>query len=114
MCPAPTLLCSPHVFKDCFAYHGVGGIVGAFLTGLLASKEFGNPATKGAAYGNGGQLLIELVGIAVTVGLSAVGTTAIFWTLQLAAWAGGGDVRTEHLDLDDLDKSEHGGKGFAD
>ncbi|HUP90149.1 MAG TPA: ammonium transporter, partial [Longimicrobiales bacterium] len=43
---------------DVFGAHGVGGIVGALLTGVLATKAWGSPV-DGLAYGNPRLLLLQ-------------------------------------------------------
>ena len=50
---------------DVFGVHGVGGIVGALLTGVFAVEAIGG--TPGVLEGNPGQILIQLEGIAVTI-----------------------------------------------
>ncbi|MCH7957378.1 MAG: ammonium transporter [Proteobacteria bacterium] len=50
---------------DVFGVHGVGGIVGALLTGVFAVEAIGG--TPGALEGNPGQILTQLEGIAVTI-----------------------------------------------
>lgn len=58
---------------DAFGVHGIGGIVGALLTGLFA-WAFINPAahTNGLFHGNPKQLLIQLAAVAVSVAYSFV------------------------------------------
>ena len=57
---------------DAFGVHGVGGALGAILTGLFASSAV-NPAGKGwVAEGNAGQMLIQLYDMAGTFLYSAV------------------------------------------
>ena len=48
---------------DVVAAHGVGGTVGALLTGVLASKAW-NGATDGLLFGNPRQLVIQAVAVA--------------------------------------------------
>ena len=50
---------------DVFGVHGVGGIVGALLTGVFAVEAIGG--TPGVLEGNPGQILTQLEGIAVTI-----------------------------------------------
>ncbi len=52
---------------DAFGVHGVGGILGTLLTGVLASKIINPAASDGLFYGNPKQLLIQLVAVAVAV-----------------------------------------------
>ena len=50
---------------DAFGVHGVGGIVGALLTGVFAVEAIGG--TPSLVEGNPGQVLTQLEGILVTV-----------------------------------------------
>jgi Amt family ammonium transporter len=55
---------------DVFGIHAVGGIVGAILTGVFAVEAIGG--TPGLLEGNGGQVVTQLYGIAVTIGYCAI------------------------------------------
>lgn len=62
---------------DTYPVHGVGGTVGALLTGVFATKavnEFGN---NGLFAGNPGLLVTQFVGVAATYVFAAVGTFVI-------------------------------------
>jgi ammonium transporter, Amt family len=65
---------------DAFGCHGIGGLVGAVLTGVFADpavwKAFGG-SYAGALYGNPRQLLLQLIGSGVSIALSFAGTLAI-------------------------------------
>ena len=50
---------------DVFGIHGIGGFVGALLTGVFASKTVGE--TAGLLEGNAGQVMVQLWGIAGTI-----------------------------------------------
>src|SRR5581483_7476057 len=50
---------------DAFGVHGVGGIVGAILTGVFAVEQYGG--TPGLLEGNPGQVLNQLKGIAIVI-----------------------------------------------
>ncbi len=63
-----------------FAVHGLGGIVGALLTGVFAAEAIGG--TPGLLEGNPGQVLIQVYGIAVTIGYSAIASLAILWIVK--------------------------------
>ena len=65
---------------DVFAIHGLGGIVGAILTGVFAVSAVGG--ASGLIEGNGGQVLTQLYGVAVTVVYSAVATYVILMVLK--------------------------------
>ena len=61
---------------DVVAAHGLGGTVGALMTGVLAQRAWGSPA-DGLLFGNPSQLLIQLVAIVAVIAFSAAGTAAI-------------------------------------
>jgi Amt family ammonium transporter len=61
---------------DVFAAHGVGGIVGALLTGVFASKAWGAPA-DGLLYGGAVLVLKQLAAIVAAGVWSAIGTFVI-------------------------------------
>ncbi|MDE1900071.1 MAG: ammonium transporter [Alphaproteobacteria bacterium] len=68
---------------DCFAIHGVGGIVGAILTGVFARAAISGVASQaGAIDGNPGQILVQLEGIGWTMAWCAVGTLAILFVVH--------------------------------
>ncbi len=55
---------------DVFGIHAVSGIVGVILTGVFAVEAIGG--TPGLLEGNGGQVVTQLYGIAVTIGYCAI------------------------------------------
>jgi Amt family ammonium transporter len=69
---------------DVIAAHGVGGTVGALLTGVLAQKIW-NGTVDGALFGNVGQLGIQLVAVGATILYSVVGTFVILKGIALVA-----------------------------
>ena len=87
---------------DAFGVHGVGGIVGALLTGVFALKGIGGYA--GLLEGNAAQVMIQIKGIAYTVVWCALATAGI---LYLIKYTMGLRVEAEH-ERDGLDLSLHG------
>ena len=61
---------------DVVAAHGVGGTVGALLTGILAQKSW-NGVADGALFGNPKQLGIQVAAILATIVYSSVATYVI-------------------------------------
>jgi ammonium transporter, Amt family len=55
---------------DCFGVHGVGGIVGALLTGVFAISEYGG--TSGLIEGNAAQIINQIQGIVIVLVYGAV------------------------------------------
>jgi Amt family ammonium transporter len=56
---------------DVVAAHGVGGTVGALLTGVFAQKSL-NGLADGALFGNPGQLVIQLAAVLAAIAFSGV------------------------------------------
>src|SRR5262249_34694816 len=66
---------------DVTAAHGLGGLVGALATGILAQKAWGAPA-NGLLFGNPRQLAIQALAVASAAAFSAAAT---FGLLKLVA-----------------------------
>ena len=62
---------------DAFGVHGVGGIVGAILTGVFAVEAIGGEGKKGLIDGNAGQVLTQLWGSLVCIAWCAIATFII-------------------------------------
>jgi Amt family ammonium transporter len=56
---------------DVLAAHGLGGTVGAILTGVFASKAF-NGTVDGLIHGNGGQVLTQIIAVGAAIAYSGV------------------------------------------
>jgi len=57
---------------DVFGVHGVGGIIGAVLTGVFAAEAVSG--TPGMLEGNGAQIVLQLYGVGVTIAYSGIVT----------------------------------------
>jgi Amt family ammonium transporter len=66
---------------DVFGVHGIGGIVGALLTGVFAAEAIGG--TPGLLEGNPGQVWTQFVGIISTIVWSAVASFVILKVIDL-------------------------------
>jgi Amt family ammonium transporter len=55
---------------DAFGVHGVGGIVGALLTGVFAVEQYGG--TAGLLEGNAGQVINQIEGIVIVLVYDAI------------------------------------------
>ena len=55
---------------DCFGVHGVGGIVGALLTGVFAIEQYGG--TAGLIEGNAAQMINQVEGIVIIIVYDAI------------------------------------------
>ena len=93
---------------DVVAAHGVGGTVGALLTGVLASKAL-NGTVDGMFFGNPKQLGIQAVGVLAALAYSAVGTVVILKLIALVTPLRA-SAREEGLGLD---VSQHGEEAYA-
>ena len=93
---------------DAFGIHGVGGILGAILTGVFADPSI-NEAGKGLLYGNPGQLLTQIIAVVVTIVYSATATFIIFMVVKAVV---GVRVEAEH-EITGLDESQHGEKAYS-
>jgi Amt family ammonium transporter len=87
---------------DVFGVHGIGGATGTILAGVFAVAAVGD--TAGLFEGNGGQVLIQLYGVAVTLAWSGVVT---FVLLKVIGFFLPLRVREEHERIG-LDVSLHG------
>jgi ammonium transporter, Amt family len=68
---------------DVFGVHGVGGILGALLTGVFATSAVGGDAVRGLIDGNPGQIWIQLKGILWTIGWCAVASFVLLKLVDL-------------------------------
>jgi len=66
---------------DAFGIHGIGGIIGAILTGVFAREAFGGKI--GLIEGNSGQVLLQLYGVGVTVVYTAIATFIILKVVDM-------------------------------
>jgi ammonium transporter, Amt family len=55
---------------DAFGVHGIGGVIGAILTGVFAVEKIGG--TAGLLEGNGAQVLTQVYGVLITLVYTAV------------------------------------------
>jgi Amt family ammonium transporter len=102
---------------DAFGVHGIGGTLGAVLTGIFASSAI-NPVFKdangdllplGMIEGNFHQIWNQLVGVAMAWVIAIVGTLLILKLVDLTI---GLRVTPEH-EIQGLDISQHGEEGYS-
>jgi len=93
---------------DVVAAHGVGGITGALLTGVLAQKTW-NGTANGLLFGNPRQFVVQLIAVLATIAYSAAGTLvivrAIAFVMRLRVTAQEEGVG--------LDFTEHGEEAYS-
>jgi len=82
---------------DAFGVHGMGGIVGALLTGVFANAAI-NPAAEGASVVN------QALGLLAVIAWSALGTFAV---LMICRFTTGLRV-TREQEIEGLDLTQHG------
>ncbi len=80
---------------DAISVHGTGGIIGALLTGIFATV-----GAQGLIGGNPGQVLIQLIGVVVTISYSFGVTYILAWVInKLIGFRVAPDVEYVGLDL---------------
>jgi Amt family ammonium transporter len=89
---------------DAFGVHCVGGIIGALLTGVFASRAVGGDAAVGLLEGNGGQLLIQAEGVLLTLVWSGLGSFILLKAIDMII----GLRVSEDIERDGLDLGLHG------
>ncbi len=90
---------------DVFGIHGVGGIIGTILTGVFATAAItGTAEQSGLVDGNGGQIVTQLYGVAVTLIWCAVMTWVLMKVIGLMM-----PLRvTQQQEVEGLDITQHG------
>ena len=92
---------------DAFGVHGVGGTLGALLTGIFADPAI-NDAGKGLLYGNPGQFMTQLIAVGTTIAYTAVTTFVIFMVIKAIV-----GIRVDHEEeVTGLDETQHGEKAY--
>ena len=90
---------------DAFGVHGVGGTIGALLTGVFATMAIkGGDAPVGLIDGNAGQIGTQLLGVMTTIVFVGVGTAIILKIIDLVI----GLRVPEEVERDGLDLALHG------
>jgi ammonium transporter, Amt family len=94
---------------DAFGVHGVGGVFGALITGVFATKAVNEAGQDGLLYGNPGQLKIQFIAVAVSVLYSVVLTYVILKIIDATI-----GLRVDRNDeIEGLDSTIHGEEGYA-
>jgi Amt family ammonium transporter len=96
---------------DAFGVHGIGGTLGAILTGVFATRLVNNGLNGqalGLVDGNPFQVLNQCFGVLISWGMAAVGTLVI---LKICDMLLGVRVNTEQEE-EGLDLSLHGEEGY--
>jgi ammonium transporter, Amt family len=95
---------------DAFGVHGVGGIVGAVLTGLFAAPALGGFGSVGTEGANsiGTQIWVQIQGVLFTVVWTGVVTAVILYVLKATI----GLRVTETEEEEGLDLTQHGEEAY--
>jgi Amt family ammonium transporter len=93
---------------DAFGVHGVGGAVGAVLTGVFATRVITGGRSGMLESGEVGQLINQFVSIAASAGLAIVGTVLLLVIINATL---GLRVSPEE-EQRGLDVSQHGEEGY--
>jgi Amt family ammonium transporter len=91
---------------DTFGIHGVGGTLGAILTGIFASEK-ANSVVGGL---KDGLLMEQLKAVGVTIFWSVVATAIIAYIIKFTI----GLRPTAEVERQGLDINEHGEEGYAE
>jgi ammonium transporter, Amt family len=94
---------------DTFPVHGVGGTIGAILTGVFATKQVNEFGNDGLLFGNPGLVWTQFVGVAATYIFAAVGTFVI---LKLLSFVMPLRVKQD-IEQQGLDVPEHGEEAYG-
>ena len=102
---------------DTFGVHAVGGTLGAFITGVLATASVNSNLTGAPAVKNGLAKLVtdgglwtaQLKAIGFTLVLALVATLIIAYLVKVTI----GLRPTEEVERQGLDINEHGEEGYA-
>jgi Amt family ammonium transporter len=93
---------------DAFGVHGVGGTVGALLTGVFASKAVNPAGADGLLYGNAAQMIPQIASVIATAVYSFVGTFVILKIVDAVV----GLRVVEQDEITGLDLTQHGEVGY--
>ncbi len=102
---------------DVFGIHGIGGIFGAILTGVFATSSInpifkdtaGNILPVGLIDGNAMQIVYQLAGIGISIGLAVGGTLVILKLVDLLI----GLRVSESEETTGLDATQHGETAYV-
>lgn len=103
---------------DVFGVHGVGGIVGAIATGIVAAPSLGGQGVfdytvfpagfDAASYDMGKQVFVQIKAVLFTLVFSGVGSAILFFIVDKTL----GLRPTEEAEREGLDISEHGERAY--
>lgn len=95
---------------DVYSVHGVGGTIGALLTGVFATTAVNELGADGLLAGNPSQILKQIGGIVIAYIFAAVGTFIILKILDATV----GLRVKQTAELEGMDINEHGEEGYGE
>jgi Amt family ammonium transporter len=94
---------------DAFGVHGVGGTIGALLTGVFATRAVTGDANPiGLLEGNSGQIVNQAISVAAAAAIAVVGSFIILKVLDVVM----GLRVNQDEEIQGLDISQHGEEGY--
>src|SRR5205814_3681458 len=93
---------------DAFGVHGVGGALGALLTGVFAAKAFNPGGADGLLLGGTGVMWTQIIGVAAAAAYSAAVSFAILKLLDVTM----GLRVAKDDEREGLDTALHGESGY--
>jgi ammonium transporter len=93
---------------DAFGVHGVGGFLGAVLTGVFCYKVINDSGANGLTGGNPAQVLIQLYAAVVSAVFALVVSLVLVKLVDVVL----GFVTDDRSETEGLDRTEHGEVGF--
>ena len=94
---------------DAFGCHGVGGMCGALLTGVFATKSINPAGADGLLYGNAAQMVPQAIGVVTSIAVSVVMTLLILKVIRIFV-----PLRvSDEVEKAGLDISQHGESAYC-
>jgi ammonium transporter, Amt family len=91
---------------DVFGIHGVGGIIGAIGTGIVAAPSLGGYGV--GEYSIGGQLVTQVIAVAITLAWTGIGSLILFKLVDMIV-----GLRVTHdAEREGLDLADHGERAY--
>jgi Amt family ammonium transporter len=91
---------------DVFGIHGVGGIIGAIGTGIVAAPALGGTGAEG--YSIGGQVWTQIIAVVVTLIWTGIGSVVLFKLVDVVV----GLRVTQDAEREGLDLADHGERAY--
>jgi Amt family ammonium transporter len=93
---------------DAFGVHGIGGIVGAILTGVFATSAVTGGA-HGALFGDWHQLGVQAIAVGASIAFAGIGTAILFFISDKLV----GVRATDKQEAIGLDETQHGETAYT-